>query len=801
MSIRDTHFSSHVQENTMSILRWAASVALTLAILGSIPEPAAAQEVDYNRAERFLSWHTTPMVSNDQVNPNWLEDGRRFWYRNSLGEGHEFIFVDPGAGARRQLFDHHRLASAMSMADDTSYVGTKLPFDNFEFGEELRTIEFAARKQQFTCNIVQYSCMVGDTVASDTPYVESPDGLWEAFVVDYDLYVRPTGGGDSIRVTTDGEEYNSYGLGAPRPSQLRNPGPRRPSVSWSPDSRRVAVSRDDEREVEHHHYLSMTPQRPEHFSYPYALPGDSIIPYPGIHIVSLDVAATTDGDGGSPLPQVASNVAVGFAERPLQSSYAGSVPDSAWSDDGATLYVTSTDRGYKNMWLTAVNVNTGAERILAHETGKTYVEMGHGTRLDPASWYVFQNDDVLWWSQRDGWAHLYMLGADGAVKTQLTSGAWMVERVLRVDEASGQIYFIARGREADRFIYEAYMYRINRDGSGLTLVTPQEGHHEITWSPDGSVFVDRWSQIDVPAQIALKSGADGRTIMPLEAANVDRLTAELDFQPAEVFTVKARDGITDLYGLIYFPPNLDPEAEYPIISHIYPGPQVGSVGRAWNYRGGGDDFALAQLGFIVIQLDHMGTPWRSKAFHDNYYGDFNDNGLPDHITAIQQLAARYPVIDIDRVGMYGHSGGGFATADAMFRFPDFFKVGVSGAGNHDNATYNIYWAEKYQGELTRDEDTGVDNFQEEANKSHVANLQGKLLLMHGDMDDNVHPAMTIQVVDELIKANKDFDLLIAPNRAHGLNEPYFVRKRWDYFVTHLLGAEPPSEYVIQRPQN
>jgi dipeptidyl aminopeptidase/acylaminoacyl peptidase len=275
---------------------------------------------------------------------------------------------------------------------------------------------------------------------------------------------------------------------------------------------------------------------------------------------------------------------------------------------------------------------------------------------------------------------------------------------------------------------------------------------------------------------------------------------ELDFRPAEVFTVKARDGITDLHGLLFLPPDLDPTRKYPIITHIYPGPQVGSVGRSWDFRGGGDNFALAQLGFVVIQLDHMGTPWRSKAFHDAYYGDFNDNGLPDHVAAIRQLAARHSFIDLDRVGIYGHSGGGFATTAAMFTHPDFFKVGVAGAGNHDNRSYNIYWAEKYQGELVRDEAKETDNFEAEANATHAANLQGKLLLIHGDMDDNVHSAMTIQVVDALIKANKDFDLIVAPNRAHGLNEPYFVRRRWDYFVEHLLGAEPPREYEIRRPE-
>lgn len=779
---------------------WFVPVALGVLAL-SQGVPAGAQEVDYNRAEQFLSWHTSQMISGNQVTPEWLEDGRRFWYRNSLGSGHEFIVVDPAGRIRRPLFDHHRLAAAMSMADDTAYAGEKLPFDDFEFVEELETIEFNARKRGFQCDIVRYSCTVGDSIPDDRPYVESPDGRWEAFVVEHDLYLRPAGGGDSIQLTQDGEEFFSYGLGYPRPNQIRNSMVRSPSVRWSPDSRRLAVTRDDEREVEHMHYISMTPQRPVHYSYPYALPGDSIIPNPGIHVITLDPASLADGDGGSAgLPSVLSNVAVQVPHRALSLSMGGSLPDSAWSDDSSTLLVASTDRGYKNMWLHRVDPSTGATTTLAHETGKTYVEMSHGSRLDPASWYVFENGEVLWWSQRDGWAHLYMLDDAGEVVRQLTSGPWMVERVVHVDEASGSIYFVARGRESDRFVYEAYLYRVNRNGTGLTLLTPEEGHHDIRWSPDGAYFVDTYSTIGTPGVTVLRSGRDGSVVMPLEEADISRLLEELDFRPAEVFTVKARDGITDLHGLLFLPPDLDPEKTYPIITHIYPGPQVGSVGRSWDFRGGGDNFALAQLGFVVIQLDHMGTPWRSKAFHDAYYGDFNDNGIPDHVAAIRQLAARHSFIDLDRVGIYGHSGGGFATTAAMFTHPDFFKVGVAGAGNHDNRSYNIYWAEKYQGEMVRDEEKETDNFEAEANATHAENLQGKLLLIHGDMDDNVHSAMTIQVVDALINANKDFDLIIAPNRAHGLNEPYFVRKRWDYFVEHLLGAEPPKGYEIRRPQ-
>jgi dipeptidyl aminopeptidase/acylaminoacyl peptidase len=780
------------------------AVAVLLSTLTAAPElygqAADPTAVEYNRAERFLSWHAETLVSGDQVRPEWMEDGQRFWYRNRLGEGHEFIFVDPGTATRRQLFDHHRLAAAMSVADDTAYVGTKLPFDDFDFVDELESIEFEARKQRFVCDIVQYACAVGDTLATTTPYVESPDGRWEAFVVDYDLYIRPAGGGDSTRVTTDGEEFYSYGLTYPRPNQVKSGNPRRPSVSWSPDSRRLVVARQDERDVEHHHYLSMTPQRPVHYSAPYALPGDSIIPYPALHVITLDVPAADDGDGGDAvMPTALSNFEVEFPDRPLQSSFAGSVPDSAWSDDGSRVYVTSMTRAYKDAYLTEVDVNSGAARVLAHESVKTYYEFSHGQRLTPASWYVMDDGDVLWWSQRDGWAHLYLLGPDGETKRQITSGPWVASLVRHVDEDRGHIYFDGRGREDGRNVYYRHLYRVNLDGSGLTLLTPEDADHTITWSPSGDFFVDSYSRVEAPPVTVLRAKPDGRVVTELERADISRMVEEIDFRPAEVFSVKARDGITDLYGIIYFPPDFDPEAKYPIITHIYPGPQVGSV-RRWGWTGNGEDFALAQLGFVVIQLDHLGTPNRSKAFHDNYYGDFNDNGLPDHVTAIQQLAARHPFIDLDRVGIYGHSGGGFATTDAMFRFPDFFHVGVAGAGNHDNASYNIYWSEKYQGELTRDSLTNETNFAEEANKAHAANLRGKLLLMHGDMDDNVHPAMTTQVINELIKENKDFDLIIAPDRAHGLNEPYFIRRRWDYFVEHLLGAEPPQEYKITKPE-
>lgn len=770
----------------------------------AVAQAQAQGTVDYHRAELLLGWHTSPLVAGGAVSPNWILDTDRFWYRNNNGAGHEFTFVDPAANAKRPLFDHYRLAAALSMAADTSYVPEKLPFESFDFVDrDEDRIEFTAAKKRFECNIREYQCEVGDTLPDARPFVESPDERWEAFVMDHNLYVRPSASArqaaedeeappvDTIQLTADGEEFNGYGLNYPRPNQVKNKTPRRPSVHWSPDSKKLLVQRTDQREVEHHHYVSYTPQRTVHYSQPYALPGDSVVPLPAFHL--LDLTATLSATGESP-PEP-SNVRVELEPRPNRLNLGGSQVDSLWSADSRHVYVSWETRASKSNHLAEVDAATGEFRIIAGDSSKTFVET---SQRNPTSWFVSETtDDAFWWSERDGWAHIWRFSKDGAVKNQVTSGPWAVGAIWHVDEAARRIYFTAYGRE-EGVPYYGRLYRIDYDGNGLTLVAGEVGNHRISVSPSGRFFVDSYSTIGDPPVSLLRRLDGGAVARTLEEADVSKLE-EVGWRAPEVFSVKARDGATDIYGLIYFPDDLDESRLYPVIDHIYPGPQVGSVG-SWTFKSGGEDFALAKLGFVVVQLDHMGTPHRSKAFHDVYYGDFNDNGLPDHVTAIKQLAARYPFMDLDRVGIYGHSGGGFASTDAMMKYPDFFKVAVSGAGNHDNASYNIYWAEKYQGLLVQDSASGDNNFTEEANKTHVAKLKGKLLLMHGDMDDNVHPAMTVQLIDELTKANKDYDLVWAPDRAHGLNEPYFVRRRWDYFVRHLLGAEPPREYEIRRPE-
>jgi dipeptidyl aminopeptidase/acylaminoacyl peptidase len=504
---------------------------------------------------------------------------------------------------------------------------------------------------------------------------------------------------------------------------------------------------------------------------------------PGAHI--LDRVAKT-------------NVVVQLPLKVAQLSLGGTQRDSVWTANSERLRVSGITRASKSAYLWDVDAATGKTTLLARDTTKTYVETSPPT--DPASWHVSADgQDVIWWSERDGWGHLWRMGPDGKVKNQVTTGPWQVGKVVHVDDKLKQIWFTARGREPDHFVYYQALYKVGFDGSGLTLLTPEDVYHDVEVSPNGKFVIDRMSRIEQPTETVLRDITTGKVTRSLTKTDVSQLAA-LGWKPARTFVAKARDGVTDIHGVMYLPPQMDPAKKYPIISNIYPGPQVGSVG-AWTYKGGGEPFALAELGFVVVQIDHLGTPGRSKSFHDAYYGNFIDNGLPDHIAVIKQLAAQHAFIDIEKVGIYGHSGGAFASTDAMLRFPDFFKVAVSSSGNHDNRSYNIYWAEKYQGMLKKDTvRKGEDNFTNAANKTYAGNLKGKLLLMHGDMDDNVHPAMTVQLIDELTKANKAYDLVWAPNRPHSLNEPYFIRRRWDYFVQHLLGVAPPENYKITPPE-
>ena len=781
----------------MAVLPPLRAAARAIAITCAVATSAAAQQPDYHRAEQSLTWNQLRYVFGDYVEPHWTRDGAHFWYRVTTPHGAEFIKVDASALTPRRslLFENARLAAALSRAADSAYDAASLPFREFRFardGSDEQHIEFDVGRHRFTCDITAYACTVADTTPSCVPYVRSPDGKWEAFVASHNVYIRATGTRDSIALTSDGADLHGYGLGAIMPSEIRAKAPRRPMLQWSPDSKRIAVPQLDQRRVLQMPLISMTPSRPVLYTYPYALPGDSIIPTFDIHI--LDVAAKTNVRVQVP-PQNAEDNGL---TRMMDSTW---VPVK-WGDGSDRLWFTYGDRGPRHVRLYVADAASGRATELLADSSRTYVELNTSTS-DPPNWAVVnKGSEILWFSERDGWGHLYLYGGDGKLKNQVTSGPWTVGDIVSVDAVGRYVYFTGRGREPGNPYY-ARLYRAKLDGGAPELLTPEDGEHHIAMLPSGKFYVDAWSRIDVPPVTMLRS-VDGKVALPLEKADISALRAT-GWHPAESFTVKGRDGVTDIWGVMFKPTNFDSTKSYPVIDNIYPGPQVSSTPYDFvpmsrpglDFPKIGQIQALADLGFIVVETAGMGTNLRSKAFHDTYFGNMGDNSLPDHITAIQQLAARHRWIDANRVGIYGHSGGGFASTDGLLRYPNFYKVAVSISGNHDNRTYYYGWAERYQGLLVRDTVRKTDNYAPAANQEMAGNLRGHLFLIHGDLDDNVHPAHTIQMVNALIKANKSFDLLIVPDRNHDTsNETYVYRRTWDYFVEHLAGAQPPRDYQI-----
>jgi len=480
----------------------------------------------------------------------------------------------------------------------------------------------------------------------------------------------------------------------------------------------------------------------------------------------------------------------------------GGWEDVQWAPDGSTLAFVSSSRDHKSATLRVADVRTGAVREVLNETVKTYFESGNGA----VNWrYLPQSNEVIWFSERNDWGNLYLydLGR-GRLKRAITRGEGNVTEVLRVDPASRTLWFRGVGRERGTQSksvdpYYQQFYKVGLDSGAAVLLTPEPADHKVTLSPDGLRFVDSYSTPSTPPVTVLRSSADGSVTSDIARADITRLRAN-GWQPPEPITVKARDGRTDLYGLMFKPTHFDASKKYPIIDYIYPGPQTGSVGSRSFSAARSDHQALAELGFIVVAIDGLGTPWRSKSFHDAFGGDIGDNTLPDQVAALRELGKRHPWIDLERVGVWGHSGGGYATADAMFTYPDFFKVGISESGNHDNRNYEDDWAEKWQGLETRKD--GKSSYDAQANQSRAANLKGHLLLAHGLMDDNVPPSNTLLVVDALVKANKDFDLVVLPNAHHGygVDAPYMMRRRWDYFVRWLQDATPPAQYEMKPPK-
>ena len=771
------------------------TVIVAMAALCGWGAMAAAQAgrvytaADYAQAERWMDYNVNPLVYHTVKDPVWLDDGR-FWYRDLGPDGMTTMLVDPAKRTKAPAFDRSKVAAALRAAVSSGKLAIASPLDEghlliddlkLEDGDRVVVLRFGRAIVRCDLHGAGECKSAGETLPET--YDLSPDGKKAAFVYDDNLCVRDVASGHETELTMDGVPDFGY---ATDNAGWTHSG--RPIVVWSPDSKKIATFQQDQRKVGRMHLVNTAIGHPALESWPYPLAGDENVTM--IERVIVDVDARKVVRLKMPPDQHRSSLC-----DDLSCAGGEGWDDVQWSADGSHLAFVSTSRDHKQEWLRVADATTGEVRDAMNEKVATFFESGNDKT---ENWrYLAGSNEALWFSERDNWGQLYLYDlTTGKLKNQITHGDGDVTQVVHVDEKARVITFLAVGKEAGRDPYFAGLYRVNFDGTGMKLLTPEDADHAVTMAPDGRGFVDVASTPTTPQTTVVRDDG-GNAVMDVARQDIGKLQAS-GWKPLTPITVKARDGKTDLYGFLFKPTNFDAAKRYPIVDHVYPGPQTGSCGSRSFAAAHRDMESLAELGFVVMCIDGMGTPDRSKSFHDALYGDMADNTIPDQVAGIKELAAKYAWIDAERVGIYGHSGGGAATAAAMFHYPDFFKVGVSESGNHDNRVYEDDWAEKWIG-LEKKKADGTTNYDSQANEDFAKNLKGRLLLIHGTMDDNVPPNNTLLVVDALIKANKDFDLLLIPNARHNYEaaNPYVTRRRWDYFVRYLADGVPPEEYQMR----
>jgi len=668
--------------------------------------------------------------------------------------------------------------------DDSFHYEVKFKDKSEKFSIDLKSLE----KSNYNENDEVNSQNINKDYKNNPYEFLSPNGNLAAYIDDFNLWIRNTKTGKRTQLTFDG--FKNYGYSTNNAGWIKSKGP---VLKWSPNSDKIATFRQDARDVGEMYLTTTNVGHPKLQSWKYALPGDEkifeierlIIDVKSSKIVKLKMkndfqrSTTTDHIAGR----------------------GGELLDTQWSKDSSKLAFISSSRDHKEAHLQIADSKTGIVRSIFKENVDTYYESG----VRAENWKVlFDSNEFIWYSEKNNWGHIFLYDlSTKKLKNKITSGNWLVRKIMHIDNDKREIIFTAGGKEKGN-PYHVYLYKVNFDGNNLTCLTPETGTHSINPSPNWTYFVTTYSTTNIAPKSILKN-RNGKTLFQLSSSNTDELKKNGWQEPIE-FNVKARDEKTDLYGLLFLPSNYEDNEKYPVLNYIYPGPQSGSVGN-YSFMVTRRDFqALAELGFIVVAVDAMGTPGRSKSFHDAYYGNMGDNGLPDNITAIEQLSKKYSAMDLSRIGIWGHSGGGFASTAALLRYSDFYDVAVSSSGNHDNRNYEADWGEKWHGLLepldidSKDNSSEYDakktNYDIQANQLFVENLKGKLLIAHGMLDDNVPPSNTMLVVDELIKANKDFDLILFPNKRHGYGDMsnYMMRRKWDYFVKHLKGLEPPKGF-------
>ena len=764
-----------------------AAPLLLLSLTAAAPAAQAQGTIaDYQRAITLRDTYQ-PLALDvvDQV--NWIDSSDRFWYRRTVEGGSEFIVVDAATQAKKPAFDHGRLAAALSAAAGGKFTAVTLPFTTFSFSDDGKAIEFmltgaggggggpgAGRPPSWRCTLDTYKCAQpparegrggrggGNGLAGPVrpPFdvngaqpKKSPDGKYEALVRNYNVAIREVGTPDVKLLSTDGSEGGYY-----------DP----ESLAWSADSSSLVVFKVSPGYRRYVHYVESSPEdqlQPKDSVMQYAKPGDV-----------LDVERPV-------IFHVADGKQIAVDNTLFPNAYDMTRPE--WRKHASAFTFEYNQRGHQVYRVIEVDGNTGQARAVISEEPKTFFcYSGKKYRHD-----VDDGKEIIWMSERDGWNHLYLYdGATGAVKNQITKGNWVVRSVINVDDEKRQILFSASGMYPGKDPYFVHYYRINFDGTGLTPLTTADANHRVTFSPDRRFFTDVYSRIDMAPVLELHRSDDAKLLGTLETADISRLRAA-GWKPPEAFVAKGRDGVTDIYGVIYRPTNFDPSKKYPVIENIYAGPQDSFVPKS--FQAYNQMQAMAEIGFIVVQIDGMGTSNRSKAFHDVAWKNLKDAGFPDRILWHKAVAAKYSYYDVTRVGLYGTSAGGQNSLGGLLFFPEFYKAAVSAAGCHDNRMDKIWWNEQWMGWPIGEQ------YAASSNVDNAWRLQGKVLLVVGEMDHNVDPSSTMQVVNQLIKHSKDFELLVVPGMDHGSGGAYGEHKRFDFFARNLLGVNPPEWKALE----
>ena len=754
--------------------RPAGAIAFAIAALGPAQVLAQGQPADYARAEGLRTRYERA-VTDIAGAPSAIGRSHRFWYRKLVKGDEVFMVVDADTLQKQPAFDHEKMARSLSAATGNQYSAGRLPFNNLAFDADGQTFTTQVDGSPFRCTLAESSCRkvesgprVGAGLgvgrrARDTSPRLSPDGKWEGLVNNFNVAVRPAGSHKVTLLSTDGSEGNYY-----------DPA----SIVWAPDSRKLAAYRvrpGYRREV---HYVQSSPEdqlQPKHSTLVYAKPGDA-----------LDIDQPV-------LFQLDPNRQFVVDNTLFPNPYANS--ELVWRKDSRAFTFEYNQRGHQVYRVIEVDAATGRARAVISEEPKTFFtyRTANGSLADSGKEFRYDVDDgkeVIWMSERDGWNHLYLYdGATGAVKNQITRGNWVVRAVQHVDPVARQIWFSAGGMYPGKDPYFAYYYRVGFDGSGLTRLTEAEANHAAAFSDDMKFYVDTYSRIDMPPVVEVRRTDGNALLATVERGDITEL-AKTGWKAPEVFVAKGRDGQTDIWGIVIRPSNFDPAKKYPVIENIYAGPQGSFVPKsffAYNQMQ-----SQAELGFIVVQIDGMGTSNRSKAFHDVAWRNLGDAGFPDRILWHKAVAAKYPYYDITRVGIYGGSAGGQNALGGLLFHPEFYKAGIAYAGCHDNRMDKIWWNEQWMGWPIGPQ------YSASSNVDNAYRLEGDLLLVVGELDTNVDPSSTMQVVNQLIKHDKNFDLLVVPGANHPAGRgndptaPYGDHKRFDFFVQHLLGMTPPA---------